>query len=172
MTVHLVEPESAKDLTPANPISVANNIALRQLAMSPKTRWQLEQALAKRGTSPETAMVVIDRLVELGYVDDLAYARMFVRSKTASKHLANRALKYELTKCGVSKELIEQVLSERSEDDEWSTARNLVAKKIRSMSGLSPDVITRRLLGALARKGFSSQISSAVVREALAEQAE
>jgi len=170
--MQLVEPESAKDLAPANPVSVANNIALRQLSMSPKTRWQLEQVLTKRGSAPETTKVVIDRLVELGYVDDLAYARMFIRSKTASKHLAKRALSYELTKCGIAKDLIEQALAEVTEDDEWTTARNLVAKKLRSMSGLSTEVITRRLLGALARKGYSSQISTVVVREALAEQSQ
>ncbi|MBU6348319.1 MAG: recombination regulator RecX, partial [Actinomycetales bacterium] len=112
----LVEPESAKELPEADPLSVANNIALRQLSHSPKTAHQLTAALLKRGVTPGTAEQVICRMTELGYIDDLAYARMFIRSKTLYRHLSKRALAYELTKCGVAKELIDQALAELPDD--------------------------------------------------------
>jgi regulatory protein len=170
--MNVTEPESAQWLPEANPISAANNIALNQLSMSPKTRHQLEQALAKKGTPEDIAMIVIDRLAELGYVDDLAYAQMFIRSKTKTKYLAKRALGYELTKRGVSKEIVEQALADVSIDDEWESARALVAKKCRAMAGLSREVITRRLMGTLARKGYSGVIAGTVIREALENQSE
>ena len=50
-----------------------------------------------------------------------------------------------------------------------SCARALVAKKLRSMHGLTAEVQTRRLAGMLARKGYSSSTSFAVIREAIAE---
>lgn len=165
--MNLTEPESAKWLPEANPISVANNIALNQLSLSPKTRHQLEQALAKKGTSPEIANTVLDRLAELGYVDDLAYAQLFIRSKTQTKYLARRAIAYELAKRGVHKDLIEEALADVSTEDEWEMARLLVAKKIRSIKDLDREVITRRLMGTLARRGYSSGIANAVIREAL-----
>ena len=168
--MHLTEPESAKWLPEASPISVANNIALNQLSLSPKTRTQLEKALAKKGTSPEVTKTVLDRLAELGYVDDLAYAQMFIRSKTRTKHLARRAMSYELAKRGVRKDLIEQALADISTEDEWEMARELVAKKLRSMRDLGPDVATRRLMGTLARKGYPGAIAGAVIREALENQ--
>lgn len=168
--MNLTEPESAKWLPEANPISVANNIALNQLSLSPKTRQQLEKALAKKGTPPEVAKTVLDRLAELGYVDDLAYAQMFIRSKTRTKHLARRAMSYELARRGVPKDLIEQALADVSTEDEWDMARELVAKKLRSMHELAPDVVTRRLLGTLARKGYSGAVAGAVIREALENQ--
>ena len=170
--MNLTEPESAQWLPEANPISVANNIALNQLSMSPKTRQQLEQALAKKGTPPEIAKTVLDRLAERGYVDDLAYAQLFIRSKTQTKHLARRALTYELAKRGVHKDLIEEALADVSTEDEWEMARLLVAKKIRSMGDLDREVITRRLLGTLARKGYSGNIAGAVIREALENQSQ
>lgn len=168
--MNLTEPESAQWLPEANPISVANNIALNQLSMSPKTRQQLEQALAKKGTAPDIAKTVLDRLAELGYVDDLAYAQLFIRSKTKTKHLARRAMAYELTKRGVHKDLIAQALADVSEDDEWDMARELVAKKLRSMKDLNREIITRRLMGTLARKGYSGNIAGAVIRDALENQ--
>ena len=138
--------------------------------MSPKTRAQLEKALAKKGTPEDVAKTVLDRLTELGYVDDLAYAHMFIRSKTQTKHLARRAMSYELAKRGVHKDLIEEALLDITTEDEWEMARQLVAKKLRSMNDLSQDVITRRLMGTLARKGYSGSIAGAVIREALETQ--
>jgi len=167
----LIEPESAKWLPEANPISVANNIALNQLSMSPKTRAQLEKALARKGTPEDVVKTVLDRLTELGYVDDLAYAQMFIRSKTQTKHLARRAMSYELAKRGVHKDLIEEALLDITTEDEWEMARQLVAKKLRSMTDLGQEVITRRLMGILARKGYSGAIAGAVIREALENQA-
>jgi len=168
----LTEPESAKTLPEANPLNVANNIALNQLSLSPKTRQQLEQALAKKGTPEDIAKTVLNRLTELGYVDDLAYAQMFIRSKTKTKHLAKRAIAYELTKRGVHKDLIEEALLDITIEDEWVMARELVAKKMRSMRDLGHDVITRRLMGTLARKGYSGAIAGPVIREALENQAQ
>ncbi len=168
--MHRTEPESAKWLPEANPLNVANNIALNQLSMSPKTRAQLEKALAKKDTPPDIAKTVLDRLAELGYVDDLAYAQMFIRSKTNTKHLARRAMSYELAKRGVPKDLIEEALLDITTEDEWEMARELVAKKLRTMKDLGQDVITRRLMGTLARKGYPGAIAGAVIREALENQ--
>ena len=48
------------------------------------------------------------------------------------------------------------------------TARVLVRKKLRSMSGLETPVATRRLVGMLARKGYAPGTAYSVVREELA----
>ena len=165
------EPESAKDLTQANPISVASNIALRQLSMSPKTRFQLEQKLAQKGTSPEVIATVITRMTELGYIDDLAYALMYIRSKSATKFLSRRSLSYELNKRGIDKEIIEQALAGISDEDDYQSARALVEKKVRAMSSLDHETKMTRLMGALARKGYSSAVASRVIREILSEMA-
>ena len=44
-----------------------------------------------------------------------------------------------------------------------------MAKKLRSMHGLTAEVQTRRLAGMLARKGYASTTSFAVIREAIAD---
>ncbi|MBU6348476.1 MAG: RecX family transcriptional regulator, partial [Actinomycetales bacterium] len=70
-------------------------------------------------------------------------------------------------KCGVAKELIDQALAELPDDQELEIARTLAAKKLRAMSKLEPEVARRRLLSALARKGYSSAVSLAVIAEVL-----
>ncbi len=78
-----------KENPEADPFSVARNIALRQLSMAPKSRKQLEESLAKRKVLPEIAGPVLDRLTEVGLIDDLAYAGMFVRSRCLTKKVSS-----------------------------------------------------------------------------------
>ena len=79
-----------------DPHDVARRIVLRQLAMGPRTRRQLEDKLRDRGCDPQVAARVLDRMGEVGLVDDEAYAEMFVRSRQETKGLAAGALRHEL----------------------------------------------------------------------------
>jgi len=153
----------------ADPVEVAKQIILRQLSHSPKTRHQLAQVLAKRNVAPDAAAAALDRIAELGYIDDAAFARAWVESRHRSRGLAQSALRRELTERGVDRDLIDEVLVEGvSVESERAAARALVDKKLRSMSGVSDETATRRLVGMLNRKGYSAGVAFTVVREALA----
>jgi regulatory protein len=152
----------------ADPVEVAKQIILKQLSHSPKTRHQLAQVLAKRNVSPDAASAALDRIAELGYIDDAAFARAWVESRHRSRGLAHSALRRELIQRGVDRDLIDEVLVEAvSVESEHAAARALVDKKLRSMSGVTDDAATRRLVGMLNRKGYSPGVALAVVREAL-----
>ena len=169
MAASVSDPLELKENPEADPLSVARNIALRQLSMAPKSRLQLEQALAKRGVTPEITKICLDRLTEVGLIDDLAYAGMFVRSRCITKKVSRSVLKMELRQKGISDEFIEATLLQINDEDEYVMASDLVAKKLRSMRGLERDVMQRRLFGLLARKGYHAGIASRVIKEQLAE---
>lgn len=152
-----------------DPHDWARQIVLRQLTAAPRSRAQLEQALRKKDCPDEIAAAVLDRMEEVGLVDDTAYAGMLVRSQQAGRGLARRALAQELRRKGVDDETAQAALDEVDPHDEEDRARALVAKKMRSMSGLAPLVQTRRLAGLLARKGYPSDVSMRIVREAVRE---
>ena len=152
-----------------DPHDVARQIVLRQLAMAPRSRAQLGQKLSQRGCSADVAAAVLDRMTEVGLVDDEAYAQMFVRSQQAGRGLAKRALARELRTKGIEDDLAERALASIPEADERDRARTLVDKKLRAMHGLGIEVQTRRLAGMLARKGYSSSVIYAVIREAIAD---
>jgi regulatory protein len=153
----------------ADPYAVARQIVLRQLAMAPRSRAQLEDKLRQKNCDPEVASVVLDRMAEVGLVDDEAYAAMLVRSQQTGRGLARRALARELSKKGVDKDVADQALEQVGDEDERDRARRLVDKKLRTMHGLERQVQTRRLAGMLARKGYSTSMAFAVIREALDE---
>ena len=161
----------SRDAEP-DPYDVARQIVLRQLAMAPRSRQQLADKLRQRNCPDDVATAVLDRMTEVGLVDDAAYAQMLVRSKQAERGLARRALAQELRTKGIDSELAAETLDDIDDDTERARARQLVDKKLRTMHGLGVEVQTRRLAGMLARKGYSSGMSYAVIRDAIADSEE
>jgi regulatory protein len=150
-----------------DPHDWARQIVLRQLTAAPRSRAQLEQALRRRNCPDDVGAAVLDRLEEVGLVDDEAYAGMLVRSQQAGRGLATRALRQELRRKGVDDDTASAALAGVDPHVEEERARQLVAKRLRAMHGLEPQVQVRRLAGMLARKGYDAEVAMRVVREAV-----
>jgi regulatory protein len=150
-----------------DPESVARGLCLRALTGAPKTRQQLAELLARRGIPDEAAETVLDRFTEVGLIDDAAFARAWVSSRQAGRGLARRALSSELRAKGVDAEVAAEAVEAVDDDDERAAASRLVERRLRGMARLDRATATRRLIGMLARKGYSGGLAAAVVREAL-----
>jgi regulatory protein len=156
----------------ADPFEVAKQIVLQQLSHAPKTRHQLAQVLARRNVPDAAATAALDRITELGYIDDAAFARAWVESRHRAKGLSERVLRRELVQRGIAATLIDEALVAVDDDSERAAATELVTRKLRSMRGLDKDTQTRRLVGMLGRKGYPSGLAFSVVRDALDEPAD
>ncbi|MFE4515177.1 recombination regulator RecX [Kitasatospora sp. NPDC056783] len=154
----------------ADPETRARDICLRLLTGAAKTRRQLADALRKREIPDEVADAVLTRLEEVGLIDDAAFATAWVESRHAVRGLSRRALAQELRTKGVAADLVEQAVAQLDHDDETDAARALVERKLRSTRGLDAQVRTRRLVGMLARRGYSEGLAFRVVRTALEEE--
>jgi regulatory protein len=161
-----VAPGSPEDEM-GDPEAVARGVCLRALTGAPKTRSQLADLLAKRGVPDDAAEAVLDRLTEVGLIDDAAFARAWVSSRQAGRGLARRALSQELRAKGVEPEVAAEAVEAVGEDDERAAARRLVDRKVGAMRRLDRATATRRLMGMLARKGYNGGLAAAVIREAL-----
>lgn len=163
------EPPADRGGPDADPYDVARAIVLQQLTAAPRSRRQLADKLRERGCDDDIAAAVLDRMEQVGLIDDAAYAKTLVRSQQAKRGLSRRALGQELRRKGVDDDVIRDQLDAIDDDTERDRARSLADKKLRSMHGLDATVQTRRLAGMLARKGYSSSIAWSVIREAIAD---
>jgi regulatory protein len=160
--------DAERDLGPeADPESVARTIVLTKLTAQARSRAELEEVLASRGVPDDVATRVLDRFTEVGLVDDAAYAEMWVRSRQQSRGLSRRALGQELRRKGVDDEVIRESLDTIDAVAEEAAARELVTRKLRSMSRLDEATQLRRLAGMLGRKGYPSGLAYRVAREAV-----
>lgn len=156
----------------ADPYTRAKTIVYNQLAYSAKTRGQLRKKLQSEGFEAEFIEPLLDKFEAAKLIDDAEYAETFVRQKSRTKKLSRAALRRELAERGVRGEEAENALAQRTDEQEREDAAELVRKKLRPGMDLSDraerDRATRRLLGMLARRGYSSSVSMSVIREELA----
>ena len=160
-------------LTPEEAYAEAKAIVLRQLTAAPKSRRQLETKLAECDIPEEAAAAVLDRFEEVQLVDDAEFARMWVRSRSQSKSLARGALRRELSEKGIAPDLAAEALEQLSAEDELEAARALARRKLQASADLSDRAVrdkqTRRLVGMLARKGYSPSLGFRVAGEVISE---
>ncbi|MER5392296.1 regulatory protein RecX [Saccharopolyspora sp. NPDC002686] len=148
-----------------NPESQARDIVYRLLAARARSRGELRQALLRKEIDEEIADRVLQKFVDAGLVDDAAFAEEWVHARQRTQGLGRKALGFELRRKGVDEHLVEAALSTVDSDVEAERARELVQRKLRGMSSLDHTTKMRRLVGMLARKGYSEGLAFRVVRE-------
>jgi regulatory protein len=161
----LVPPDPAGDDAPGDPESVARTICLRLLTHRARTRAELATALARRGVPPEAANRVLDRFCEVGLVDDMQVASSYAATQHRERLLSSRAVAEKLRRRGVDDETARAAIAHIDRDSEREAARRLAQRTLRTLAGTPPEVRSRRLLGALARRGYSPQLCLEVARE-------
>lgn len=153
----------------------ARALCLRLLTARARTRAELAGQLAKRGYPDEVSAGVLDRLADVGLVDDRDFAEQWVRSRHVNAGKGKRALVAELRTKGVDDEVITAALADVDSDAERVRAQQLVADKLRR-ERLTDDAdevkLTRRLVAMLARRGYEQSIAFDVVKIALANERE
>ena len=147
--------------------SIARRIALRKLTARARTRDELDRALRAANVPPNVKESVLNRMQDVGLLDDASFAVDWVASRQRLRHLSRRTLWRELQAKGFERSDIDKALEEVDFHSELTTARDLVARKRPAMSGLARDVQYRRLAGILTRRGFDTAVTVQVLDESL-----
>ena len=98
---------------------------------------------------------IIRKLKTKGYVDDWKFAEYYVENRFVKKGISQKRLRMELVKKGVVKEIIDEVLSGRNDEEEID---KMIAKKRAKYDD-------EKLISYLCRQGFSYQLAQSRVRE-------
>ena len=147
----------------------AKDFLLRRLNSRPRTRSELAKELREKAFTEEIAKDALDRLEEVGLIDDDEFAKSWVASRHRSRGLAGGVLRQELRQKGVADDIAQVALSEISEDEEYESAKKLGVKKYRSLQREDRETQIRRLVGFLARKGYSSGLCYRVAKEIVSD---
>ncbi len=152
----------------------AHALCLRLLTARARTRAELAERLAKRGYPDDVATTVLARLEGVGLIDDEDFAGQWVRSRQANAGKGKRALAAELRAKGIDDEIVTAALDGIDAGMERRRAEQLVQSRLRreSLGGGDEIKVTRRLVGMLARRGYSQSMAIGVVTDALAAERE
>lgn len=146
----------------------ARDIALRQLTVRARSRVELERALARKQVAPGDAAQVLDRLSEVGLVDDADFAAQWIATG-ARRGRGRGALRAELVTKGVDREVIAETLDSLDDDHDLKVALAFAERKAAQLRAHPHPVRYRRLAGALARRGFAPSVVAEVTRRVLAD---
>ena len=148
-------------------------MCLRLLTARARTRAELAGQLAKRGYPDDVSARVLDRMADVGLVDDADFAEQWVHSRLANKGKGKRALAAELHTKGVDNDVITSVLNDINPAAERDRAEELVRKRLRRENLSDDDLrLRRRLAAMLARRGFDQTMACDVVSAELAAERE
>lgn len=148
--------------------------AARFLEARSRSVAEVRRRLGQAGYRAELVEGAIERLTQLGILDDEAFGRAWLDSRDRSRPRGEIALRRELALKGVDRAIVDELLEERRDaadpDDGASTdllaARRLLARRERSLGRIAdPRVRRQRAYALLARNGFDPE----TCREAAAE---
>ncbi len=128
----------------------ARERALYLLGLRDYACREMEQKLHTEAT-PEIAAQVVERLAEVGLLDDARYAARMARHLSEYKQYPRRRIVQELCRRGVNSEVAEMA-AEEIDGTDFQQALALLEKKYYNKMN-SPDE-RRRVVAALARRGF------------------
>jgi regulatory protein len=150
----------------------ARALCLRLLTARARTRAELAGQLTKRGYPDDVSARVLDRLADVGLVDDRDFAEQWVRSRHVNAGKGKRALVSELRARGVDDEVITAALADVDPSAERVRAERLVADKLRRERLTDEAKLARRLVAMLARRGYEQWMAFDVVKVAMANERE
>jgi regulatory protein len=160
-----VSQKALHDAVLADNVQYAFDSAITLLAHGMRTRGDLEQRLRGRGIAEAAIAPAMDKLESYGYVDDMAYAREFVRSDIASGRWGRMAVAHRLREKRLPREIIDQAMLCYTDEEERHNARRQLNALMSKNTGDKRQV-RQKAYAALMRRGFSSDIINDLLSEA------
>ena len=166
--------------------AVVLEAAARFLEPRARSVAEVRRRLSGAGYRPDLVEGAIERLLELGVLDDEAFARAWVESRDRARPRGERAIRQELGLKGIDRSTVDLVLGERREamagvpdedgvrvSADMVAAERLLARNARTLARVpDPRQRRQRAYALLARHGFDPEVCRTVAAAVEADVAE
>ena len=144
------------------------NLAFFYLKFRPRTVKEVRNYLYKKVRtthwSHEAVDKVIKHLIKQKFLDDQEFINYLVASRTRTKIKGVFAIKQELAKFGVEKELIDKYFA-KTEINEEALAEKTLSSRWPRFKNLSPKKRFEKATSFLLRRGFNFEVSRKTVEK-------
>ena len=146
--------------------------AMKYLALKDRTVSEMQTYLDGKEFGEADVDATVERLLELGYLNDARYAERFVETRLASKPISRRRLWEQLKGHGVPDAEIEAALETVEDRDETENALAVAGKFARQFRDLEPDKRRERVLSRLISRGYTYDVARKALETVLSEEDE
>ena len=135
------------------------DVAVRALMRRGHSVNEMQKLLERRADNELLVKVVLAKLRENGKLDDLSYAKQFVRQRTEIRRQGKFRITRDLHARGVADEHIAAALAESAEQtDETALVRQRIERKLKLTRGEVDERKIASLYRSLMRAGFASDL--------------
>jgi regulatory protein len=124
----------------------------------------MEHYLRRKGHAPETVRDVVQRLVDLHYLDDATFALAWVENRHRFGGRGPHLLRSELLQKGVARDTADRAIEDAAGEQE-AVALEAARKRAQSLRAADYPEFSRKLGGYLSRRGFSSEVVWSTVKQ-------
>lgn len=129
----------------------------------------------ENSTAPSEEVIenTLDRLIRQGYLNDLEYAKSYVRTNYTLKSKGPNIIQNELkVKKGINEMTILDAMDEYPEEEQSENIQALIEKFIRTKKSLPPKMMRSKLYTHLITKGFDKELVNQHMSELTFDDAE
>ncbi len=148
-----------EDLLSEDSVESAKQRVFRFVSYRPRSIWEVERYLARKGYDETTIERVIERLAELKILDDQEFTRYWVEQRETFRPRSRRALQHELFQLGVDRKIVEETVNQV---DEMAAAYRAGTKKMNIWRDYSHDDFFAKMIPHLQRRGFNYATADSV----------
>ncbi|HHY72004.1 MAG TPA: recombination regulator RecX [Bacillus bacterium] len=161
-----------KEILYKDEIKKAYNLALKYMSYRMKSEKEIHDYLQQKTYTEDIVGIVLERLRKNQYVNDLEFAKSFVRSRITNAIKGPLLIRQELQKKGVSESNIEESLKEFSTEKQLEIAVQFAEKNVKQKKALSEYQMKQKIGQALLAKGFSQNIVKTALNQLVIEKGE
>ena len=144
--------------------------ALAKLGRRALSRRQLLDKLEQDGFDVELCRQVLDRLVELGLIDDEALGRFLISQLCRRQPAGPRLIESKLLQHGVDPQVVTRLVEAHSQPgDTLEQASELLRRQWPTMAKLDDGKRRRKLWALLARRGYDADTIEAAMGQLISE---
>lgn len=150
--------EKIEEILSEDKIRKGYQYAINYLSYRMRTKKEMNDYLTKKELGEEDIQIVIQRLTKENYLNDLEFAKAFVRSRINLTLKGPGAIKRELFEKGISEKDINESLELFNDYEQLEKAKAFIEKKSQTHGRTSRKDQDRKVYSLLLVNGFSQEI--------------
>lgn len=139
--------------------------AINFLSYRPRSSAEIRQNLRKYEVPELCIEPTVERLIKKGFVNDVAFAELWVENRNAFRPRGERALRAELRQKGITDEVIQTTLDELVNEDKLVYQAGIKRARKLVKRGYEWQNFRKKLAAFLARRGFPYAVISPLLTQ-------
>ena len=133
------------------------NKSFKFLSYRPRSEKEVRDYLLRKKADDITLERIIQSLKENNFINDVDFTKWWIEQRTKFRPKAQRLIKLELLRKGIAKDLIEEILQDKTVETETDLdkAKKIAQKKLLRYKNDKPQKQYEKMVRFLASRGFN-----------------